>query len=143
MKTTKGIFFGFLVILLVAVPVVADAHGFGGGAILGFGLGLFTGLAVAPRPVYVGPPMYYAPPPVVYSPYPYYAPAPVPPSPGAYGYSNRANGPSANLSPPGQSRCRDWRMIDRHWENRWDASYGRWRAVLVERWGWAEGPCNH
>jgi hypothetical protein len=75
MKGIKLIFAGLLVALLAFMPVVADAHwGFGGGAILGFGLGLFTGLAVAPRPVYVAPPVYYAPPPPVS--YPYYGPAP-------------------------------------------------------------------
>ncbi len=144
MKTMTRILFGFLSLLLVAVPAIADAHGYGGGALLGFGLGLFTGFAFAPRPVYVGPPVYYAPsPPVTYNLYPYCAPPPVPPGPGVYGYSNRAHPPSASLAPPGQSRCREWRMIDRHWENRWDPSYGRWRAILVEKWGWAEVLCNH
>ena len=141
MKTAKRLFFVFLTALLVAVPAVADAHGFGGGALLGFGLGLFTGFAFAARPVYVAPPVYYAPqPPVTYQPYPYYVPAPDPPA--AYGYSNRANVPPANVSPVGESRCREWRMMDRHWENQWDAHIGKWRAILVERWGWAGIPCN-
>ena len=144
MKTMKRFFFVFLTTLLVAVPAIADAHGFGGGALLGFGLGLFTGFAFAPRPVYVGPPVYYAPPPpVTYYASPNYLPAPAAPGPAAYGYSNRASAPPANVSPMGQSRCREWRMLDRHWENRWDAYYGRWRAILVERWGWAGAPCNN
>jgi hypothetical protein len=87
MKATKLVFMGLLVAFLVFVPVIADAHwGFGGGAILGFGLGLFTGFAFAPWPVYVAPPVYYAPPPPVA--YPYRAPAPVPPSPAASGYQS-------------------------------------------------------
>jgi hypothetical protein len=85
MKATKLVFTGLLVAILVFVPVIADAHwGFGGGAILGFGLGLFTGFTFAPRPVYVAPPVYYAPPPP--AAYPSYVPAPVPPGPAASGY---------------------------------------------------------
>ena len=71
MKAAKMIFIGLLVVFLAFMPVVAEAHwGWGGGAILGFGLGLFTGFAIAPWPVYVAPPVYYAPPPPVA--YPYY-----------------------------------------------------------------------
>ena len=71
MKATKLVLMGLLVAILVFMPVISDAHwGFGGGAILGFGLGLFTGFAFAPRPVYVAPPVYYTPPPPVV--YPYY-----------------------------------------------------------------------
>ena len=66
MKTMKILSVGLLCILLIAVPVAADAHGgFAGAAFLGFGLGLFTGFAFAPRPVYAVPPVYYAPPPPV------------------------------------------------------------------------------
>jgi hypothetical protein len=144
MKTVKVVFLIVLTALLIAVPAAADAHGFGGGAILGFGLGLFTGFAFAPRAVYVGPPVYYAPPPLVgYPYYPYAVPAPVPPDPEASRYSNSGNLPSAHFAPPGQSRCREWRLIDRRWENKWDPYYGRWRAVLVEKWGWAGVPCNN
>jgi len=139
MKTLKLVFAIAVIVLLAFTPVVADAHGgFGGGAILGFGLGLFTGFAFAPRPVYVGP-VYYAPPP----PIPYrYSFAPIPPDPAAYGYANSAEGISANPPPAGQSTCREWRPIYRRWENRWDSYYGRWRPVLVERWGWASVPCH-
>ena len=140
MKTAQWVFMGVLIILLTLTPVVADAHGgFGGGAVLGFGLGLFTGFAFAPRPVYVGPvypAYYYTPPPVVYR----YYPAPTPPDPSVNRYSNRAE--AANPPPAGQSRCREWRLLNRHWEDRWDSYYGRWRPALVEKWGWASIPCR-
>jgi hypothetical protein len=102
-KAAKFIVISLLVAFLAFMPLVADAHwGFGGGAILGFGLGLFTGLAFAPRPVYVAPPVYYAlPPPVVY---PYYVPAPVPRAPATYGYSNNPNVSSAAPLSVGQKR---------------------------------------
>lgn len=143
MKRAKVVVIGLLIMLLVSVPVVGEAHwGFGGGAILGFGLGLFTGLALAPSPVYVGPPgYYYPPPPVVYRSYPYYAPAADPPGPTAYGYSHNVAVSSANPPPPGQVRCREWRLIGRNWQNRWDPYSGRWQTALVERWGWVGVPC--
>jgi hypothetical protein len=139
MKTLKLVFAVVIIVLLAFMPVVADAHGgFGGGAILGFGLGLFTGFAFAPRPVYVAP-VYYAPPPPVRS---YYYPSPPPPDPTAYDYSRNAELTPANPPPVGHSACREWRPIGRRWENRWDSYYGRWRPVLVERWGWVGVPCN-
>jgi len=142
MKTVRLVSIGLLIVLLVSVPAVADAHwGFGGGLILGFGTGLVTGFAFAPRPVYVAPPVYYAPPPPVA--YPYYGPAPIVSGPAASGYSNNAGVPSGNPPPVGQLGCREWRLINRHWEKRWDASYGRWQSVLVERWGWAGVPCSN
>ena len=142
MKTVKLLSIGLVIVLLVSVPAVADAHwGFGGGLILGFGTGLITGFAFAPRPVYGAPPVYYAPPPPVA--YPYYVPAPVIPDPAASVYSNNANVSSANPPPVGQSGCREWRLINRHWEKRWAPYYGGWQNVLVERWGWAGVPCNH
>ncbi len=133
-----------LITLLVSVPVVADAHwGFPGGWIFGLGLGFMTGYAVAPRPVYVAPPVYYAPPPpAVYPYYPSYVPAPAAPSPSSYNYSNTtAIAPSAP-PPVGQSGCREWKLINRHWEKRWDPNYGVWNNVMVERWGWVGVPCR-
>ncbi len=141
-KEAKFVIVGLLIVLLVAVPVAADAHGgFAGGAVLGLGLGLFTGLALAPRPVYVGPayPAYYVtPPPVVYR----YSPAPALPEPEAYGYANNTEVTSASPPPAAQSSCREWRLLQRHWEHRWDSYYGRWRPALVEKWGWATIPCG-
>jgi len=143
MKTMKTLSVGFLSILLIAVPVAADAHGgFAGGALLGLGLGLFTGFAFAPRPVYAVPPVYYAPPPpAVYRYYPSYVPAPVPPASYGGGYSDRAYAPSVSSPPAG--RCREWRLIDRHLENRWDSYQGRWQKILVERFGWVGVPCRN
>jgi hypothetical protein len=142
MKTMKILSVALLCILLIAVPVAADAHGgFAGAAFLGLGLGLFTGFAFAPRPVYAVPPVYYAPPPpAVYRYYPSFVPGPVPPA--TYGgYSENANTPS--ISPPSEGRCREWRLIDRHSENRWDSYQGRWQKVLVERFGWVGVPCRN
>lgn len=142
MKTVRIVFITLSIVLLVSVPVIADAHwNFGGGLILGLGTGIITGFALAPRPVYVAPPVYYAPPPpVIYRHYP--VPAAVPPGPATYSYSNRLTASSAN-PPPGQSSCREWRLINRHLEKRWDPYYGRWQNVLVERWGWAGVPCTN
>ena len=142
MKTVKLLSSGLVIVLLFSVPAVADAHwGFGGGLVLGLGTGLITGLAFAPRPVYVAPPVYYAPPPP--AAYPYYVPTPVPQGPAAYGYSSGGAVSSANPSPMGQPGCKEWRLINRHWEQRWSPYYGRWQNVLVERWGWVGVPCNH
>lgn len=141
MKTTKIVCVGLLIVLLVSVPAVANAHwGFGGGLVLGLGAGLLTGFAFAPRPVYVAPPVYYAPPPPVA--YPYSLPAPAAPGPADYGYSNR--GALSYPSPPqvGPSGCREWRIVNRHWEKRWSPYYERWQNVLVERWGWVGVSCN-
>jgi hypothetical protein len=144
MKKMKILSIGLLCILLIAVPVVADAHGgFAGAAFLGFGLGLFTGFAFAPRPVYAVPPVYYAPPPpAVYRYNPSYVPAPVPPATSYGGYSENVNSPS--VSPPSSAgRCREWRLIDRYLEDRWDSYQGRWQKVLVERFGWVGVPCRN
>jgi len=140
-RTAKLISILLLVALLISVPVAADAHGFGRGLLLGLGAGLITGIAVAPRPVYVAPPV-YVPPPVVYRTYPYPVPAPVPPDPASYGYSNYPS--VSNFAPPpvAGSGCREWKLIDRHWEKRWNGYQGRWQNVLVEKWGWVGVPCN-
>ena len=145
MKTGKLAFIGLLIALLVSLPVVADAHwGFGGGFVLGLGTGLITGFAFAPRPVYVAPPVYYVPPPsAVYHYYPSYVAPPAPAGPTAYGYSNNPTVSSVNPPPGGQSRCREWKLINRHWEHRWDSYNGRWQNVLVERWGWVGASCNN
>ena len=141
MKKAKWVLTGLLVAFLAFFPVIADAHwGFGGGAILGFGLGLFTGFAFAPRPIYAAPPVYYAPPPPVA--YPYYGPAPGYPPRATYRYSNTSNVLSAAPPPVGQSRCREWKLINRHSENRWDPLTQRWQTVFVERWGWVGTPCR-
>jgi len=138
MKTFKWVLTLVVIVLLAFMPVAADAHGGFGGAALGFGLGLFTGFAFAPRPVYVAPPYYYSPPPAGY-----YTPAPpAPPEPAAYGYSGQAELAPASPPPTGQAKCREWRPISRRWENRWDSYYGRWRPVLVEKWDWVQMPCN-
>ncbi len=137
MKAIKFLAIGSLILLVVAVPAAADAHG-GGLAVLGFGLGLFTGLAVAPGVVYGGPVYYAPPPPVIYPSYPVsaYVTVPAPSTPPSYGYSRAIPPPS------GKSTCREWSLINRRWEKRWDPNFGRWRNVLVEKWGWVAVPCQ-
>lgn len=123
MNTTKLIIIGLVIPFLISMPVAADAHGVGGGVILGFGAGLVTGYLFAPRPVYATPPVYAAPPPVI-----------------EYSYTKTlASNPAPNL----ESICREWRIIDRHWEDRWNPYHGRWRTVLVEKWGWVQRSCSH
>jgi hypothetical protein len=135
MEKTKLLIVCLLAVSLISVPVVAEAHWHhSGGAILGFGSGLLTGYLFAPRPVYVAPPVYAAPPPV-------YVPAP-PPSyqPPESGYSY---GLTQAVPPPTvQGKCREWRMIDRHLENRWDSYAGKWQSIPVEKWGWVDVLCN-
>jgi len=109
MKMVRFILAGLLIVLLVSLPVVADAHwGFGGGLVLGLGTGLITGLAFAPRPVYVAPPVYYAPPPAVY--YPSYVPPVISPGPVMDSYSGSGGALSANPAPGGQTGCREWKV---------------------------------
>lgn len=138
------------VLFLFAVfSPAADAHWRGGGRVfLGFGAGLLTGYLFAPRvyypaPVYVPPPVYVTPtyvtpPPVVEYSSPAYGQPPVAPGPPP-GYTENANIPP----PPGpQSKCREWRLMERRYEDRWDSWSGGYRTVPVEKWGWAEIPCN-
>ena len=122
MKKTKMIAVFLLIIGLIFLPVAADAHGGGGRIFFGFGAGLLTGYLFAPRPVYV------APPPVSSPDYP---PVPLTP-PRVYEYSTDANA-AAGPPPSSQAKCREWRLLDRHLEDRWDSFYGRWRQVPVEK----------
>lgn len=134
-----------MIALLISVPVAAEAHWhYGGGFILGLGAGLITGFALAPGPVYVAPPVYRAPPPpAVYPYYPSYVAPPVPPDPTAYSFTNPPSASSVTPPPAGGVGCREWKVVDRHRENRWDPYYGRWRTVVVERWGWVGVPCGN
>ena len=76
------------------------------------------------------PPPGHTPPPEV---------APPPPAAPPSGYSGK--GPAR--APGDQAKRREWKMIDRHLENRWDASSERWRQVPVEKWNWVEVPCGN
>jgi hypothetical protein len=146
-KIAKFVTAGLLVIFLFSLPAFATARG---GVFLGSGAGLLTGYLVAPRPVYVAPPVYIAQPQVVQGnsesvPAPPAAPTqppaavPPPPAPSTPGYSGSANVPA----PGNQAKCREWKMVDRHLEDRWDSYNGKWRQVPVEKWGWVEVPCNN
>jgi hypothetical protein len=144
MKTAKWIIIGLIIVVFIGAPVLANAYvGYGGAAFFGFGLGLFTGLAFSPRPVYVGPGYY--PPPLIYRSPVYfvlpqdYTSASVPPS--SYGYSDQAR--VLSVSPSISGRCREWRLLDRHLEDRWDGNYGRSQKVLVERFGWVAVSCRN
>ena len=122
---------GLVIICLVFLPALAEAGGHGGGgAVVGFGVGLLSGILLAPRPVYVPTPV------IVTAPQAYYGqPSIVPAVPAP------AAGPAT--PPPGtESKCREWRLIERHFEDRWDSSAGKWQSVPVEKWGWVEVPCN-
>jgi hypothetical protein len=127
--------------VFLATPALAGYyhHGGGGAAFFGFGVGLLSGFLLAPRPVYVAPAPVYAapPPPVQYAP-----PGPVyPPPPAAAAPPETAQ--MATAPPPGnQSMCREWRMIENRTDYQWDAYYGRYRTVPVQRWGWVEIPCK-
>jgi hypothetical protein len=151
MKKVKFVTAGLLIIFLCSLPVVADAHGSGGGSFLGFGAGLITGYLLAPRPAYVAPPVYVPPAQVAQQGSPDHAPVPPPgqtpppemypppPAPPPSGYSGAAPAPA----PGDQAKCREWKMIDRHLEDRWDSYSGKWRQVPVEKWDWVEVPCSN
>jgi hypothetical protein len=145
MKKKSLLVIGALVFSLAFLPVSADAHWRGGGGVfLGFGTGLLTGYLFAPRPVYVAPPV-YVPPPVYASPPPVvYVPAPPPPAPPVSGYTQPPppNVASAPPLPGAQNKCREWKMIERRFEDRWDSYNGRWQSVPIEKWGWMDVPCN-
>ncbi len=157
-KKVKVITGGLLMIFLFSQPVVAYGHWSGAGAVLGFGTGLITGYLLAPKSAYAVPPAYVAPPPAA-QPYPEVAQAspdnvpapppgqtpppemlpPPPPAPPPSGYSGGGPVPA----PGNQAKCREWKMIDRHLENRWDSYSGKWRQVPVEKWDWVEVPCGN
>jgi hypothetical protein len=71
-KTTLGAIAGAIGMAALVLPAPAQAgNGAAVGAgLAGFGIGAIVGSTLAPRPVYVAPPVYYAPPP----PPVYYAP---------------------------------------------------------------------
>jgi hypothetical protein len=118
---------------LLCLPSMAEAHWRGGGGRVfwGFGAGLLTGYLFAPRTVVMSPPAY-----PVYSPvYPApYVAAPAA-APRVYGYSESVPQPGAH------AKCREWRLLERHYRDTWDSYSGRWRALPVEKWGWVEVPC--
>jgi hypothetical protein len=137
MRKSSAVLAGLLVVFMVSLPVAAEAHWRGGRVFFGFGAGLLTGYLLAPRPVYVVPPVYVPPPPVSY---PYYVPMPAPRSPSVSAYSNNRTdvGP-----PPGdRPKCREWGLIERHLKDRWNSYSGTWQAVPVEKWGWIDVPCT-
>jgi hypothetical protein len=152
MKKTSLVIVGALVFSICFLPAPAaigwyghgHGHGYGyGGVFWGFGAGFLTGYLVAPRPVYVAPvyiapPVYASPPPVVY------IPAPPPTAPPVLGYTQPPppNVASAPPSPGAQNKCREWKMIERRFEDRWDSYNGRWQTVPIEKWGWVDVPCN-
>ena len=144
-KKLKWATMGLVILLLFPLPAYANPRG---DHFWGFGLGLLTGYLFAPRPVYVAPPV-YASPPEVAQVYPSNIPEPpigpvrqpelVPSPPSTSGYTGGGAGPA----PGNEAKCREWRMIDRHLEDRWDSYYGKWRQVPVEKWGWVEVPCSN
>jgi hypothetical protein len=50
---------------------------------------------------------------------------------------------STTAPPPGdQAKCREWKMIERRMEYKFDSSTGQYREVPVEKWDWVEVPCD-
>lgn len=133
MKKTIIVTTCLMFVSLICLPPAAEAgghYGHGGGVILGFGAGLLLGHLFTPRTVVVSPPVRVISPPV------YYAPAPPPPPSPVYGYSSSPPQPAAH------PKCREWRLLERRYQDSWDSYYGKWRSVPVEKWGWVEIPCN-
>jgi hypothetical protein len=88
-KTMKRLIAGILAVAVLAavvltIPQPAEARGnFWGGFAAGAVTGVVVGGVLAPRPVYVGPPVVYGPAPVYVAPSPVVAqPAPVYAAPG-------------------------------------------------------------
>jgi hypothetical protein len=136
---------GLLVFFLLAWVAFAEAHE---GFIGGFESEGPTGYLATPGPVYK-PLANSAPPQQMAQVYPGSAPAPSPgqtppievpppPPPSPSGYPDSAAAPT----PGNQAKCREWKMIDRHFEDRWDSNSGKWRQVPIEKWDWVETPCD-
>ncbi len=151
MKKTSLLAIGALVFSMGFLPVPAAAHwhgngyGYGGAEVFfGFGAGLLTGYLLAPRPVYVAPPVYIAPPVYAYPPPVVYIPPPPPTAPPVSGYTQPPPPNVASAPPPpgAQNKCREWKMIERRFEDRWDSYNGSWQSVPIEKWGWVNVPCN-
>jgi hypothetical protein len=49
---------------------------------------------------------------------------------------------TAAPTPGDQPKCREWKVIERHMEYKFDSSTGQYREVPVEKWGWVEVPCD-
>jgi hypothetical protein len=138
MKKASLLIVGVLAFSLALWPTLAGAH-YRGGTYWSFG----TAFIFAPRPVYIAPPVYVAPPVSAFPPPVVYAPVPTSPAPPASGY-NQSPPPDVSAGPPpaAQNKCREWKMIERRFEDRFDSYNGKWQLVPVEKWGWVDVPCN-
>ena len=81
--------------------------------------------AIPPAPT---PPPAFTPPPA----------SPPPPAASGPGYEGSAPGPV----PGPQAKCREWRMIERHMEYKFDQSTGKYREAPLEKWDWVDVPCG-
>ncbi len=131
-----------LLVIFPLLPADAIAAGARGGTLL------LVGYLPGAGPTYVAPPANPLPPQVVQV-YPDLGPA-----------SSRGQGPSSEVMPPpspsdpeyassipspgpdGQMKCREWRMVERRLEERWDSNSGKWPQVPVEKWDWVDTPCD-
>ena len=139
---------GLLMILSLSLPAAAAAAGARENSSIGFGAGLLGGYLPAPSPIYVAPPAYPLPPQVVQlypdpglTSSPRQGPPPEvmpPPPPSASEYAKSAPPPG----PDDQMKCREWRVVERRSEDRWDSNLGKWQQVPVEKWDWVEIPCD-
>ncbi len=140
MKGFVKFFLSGLILCMFFLPAAADVHWRGGSALPDLTAGV-TGSLLAPH-VYaasapVNDPANAAPPPPAGSNIPPAPPNIAPPPPGP-------PGPESAVSPPlpgGEAKCREWKMVERRVEDRWD-SYGKKQQVPVEKWDWVDVPCN-
>jgi hypothetical protein len=124
MKRVAGVFGIFFILCLVSLPP--------GAAFLqrenlpeGFSAGLFTDHLLTGNACAASAPDTPPPP-------------GAPPPPGQPGPGGSAVSPPP---PPGpEARCREWKMVDRRMESRYDR--GLWQQVPVERWDWVDVPCS-
>jgi hypothetical protein len=141
MKKTKFVAMRLLIVLLFfSWPAAASGLG---ESIIGSEAGLPTGFPLALRPIYMTPPAYLLPLQVAQispgtKPTPPPEGIPSPPPPPTPGFAGSATPPE----PDRQAKCREWRMIDRHLEDRWDPYSAKWQQVPVEKWDWVGIPCD-
>jgi hypothetical protein len=81
----------------------------------------------------VAPPAAILPSPIV---------VPFPPTPPASGNLGGASTSTAPV-PGSQTKCREWKMIERRTEDRFDPSTGTIREVPFEKWDWVKVPCKN
>ncbi len=129
-----------LIASLIFLPAMAEAGWRGGDMTPGLGKSVLTDqgpalqlyAAAASDPANTPP----VPPPANEPPAPQNAPLPPPGQPGPDGTV------SAPPHPGPEAKCREWKMVERRMENRWDSYNNRWHQIPVEKWDWVDVPCG-